>query len=197
MWIMTPEMFVSIVQKREDPIGVLTVRSRDMRSLQAFCALARIEQDRAVEKIETDYPFRLQAAQSEVDEAARNAVRQITYDNFKSEAQRVRGKVYANFLGRVWSAGLSLTPAPVQARVDAVWRSWSVPDPEPERTDREREVIADREELVADADAFGALDEWLERKETAEGRDMGSLDIGDMTEDEWIAFCESERVEGI
>ncbi len=126
MWNMTPEAFVSIVQKAEDvEAGTLTVRSRDMRSLRAYAVMAGIEQDRPKEEIVTDYPFRMTVTLEEAERAAVAQVRAITYSNFKNEAKRVRGKVYAGFLGEVWGAGLRLTPPEVNKRIDDAWRKYT------------------------------------------------------------------------
>ena len=117
MWLMTPDGFLSVVAKGGP--GVLMIRARDYDSLSSFLVAVQGDISRITEGEGTDYPFRIVSSKAEVSEFMMQMVDQIDYSNFKTEAKRVRGKTFADFLSKVWVAGLMLTPFEVQAREDA------------------------------------------------------------------------------
>jgi hypothetical protein len=124
MWIAVPGGFVSIVEKEEDQgADTLTVRARDRESLVEFCRLANVDASEVQEKTETDYPFRLRMWRHEVEQAMITAVAEIQYSNFKNAAATARGKqsAFTRFLGRIWYAGLTLTPKDVARRGGSVY----------------------------------------------------------------------------
>lgn len=117
MWNMTQHGFVSIVNKG----GGLQVRARDKESLEAFCDLAKIDRSRIVEGGGTDYQFRVRrVSKRDVKRYVCAVVDGIDYDNFKNRAKNARGKKYADFLSRIWSAGWSLVDPEVRRREDAL-----------------------------------------------------------------------------
>lgn len=203
MWIMTPGGFVSIVNKE----GGLQVRARDRQSLEWFGKQAGIPKRRIVtdwEEKYRDYPYRMKdVPTAKVKRFLAAEVDGITYSNFKNEAKRVRGAVYANALSRVWTNMLALTPPGVDRAMRAADRK-RIKDHWWTRTVDSRE---------ADASLDGKWSEswWLEHYgKGAKDRDQMDADsdfsdleddddlvsfidkkIGDMTEDEWRAFQEN------
>jgi len=117
MWLMTPYGFISAVAKGGK--DTLMVRARDRQSLEHYCDINELDYSLITEGEGTDYPFRVVSNEKDVEFYAVWTVRNITYSNFKTEAKRVRGKAFADFLGEVWSSGWSLTPLDVQKRESA------------------------------------------------------------------------------
>lgn len=130
-WIAWPEGFVSIVEKPSDRgHDTLTVRARDKRSLAAFCTIATGHEVKAKNikfKLATDYPYRRVLKREQVEAGMLEVARMITYSNFKTEAQRVRGKAYASVLGRVWSALLGLEDKATRDAVNRELKSSTSP----------------------------------------------------------------------
>lgn len=126
MWIMFPSGVVSIVEKHTDRGNdTLTVRSRDKKSLAAFCTLAtghEVKPKNIKFKMLTDYPYRRVLPRAQVEAAAAECVRNIDYSNFKNEAKRVRGAAFAGVLGRVWSAVLELEDKATRDQANARWK---------------------------------------------------------------------------
>lgn len=125
-WTMWPQGFVSIVEKPSDVgKGTLTVRARDKKSLEAFAVMAGRTGFKAKFAMETDYPYRTVATHAEVDAFYLKVREQTTYSNFKTEAQRVRGKQFAGALSSVWNAMLKLEDKATRKLVGQRWGSAS------------------------------------------------------------------------
>lgn len=122
MWLMTPQGFVSVVEKPSDiGKGTLTVRSRDKQSLEAFAVLAGRTGFKAKFDMATDYPYRTVATEAEVDTALLASRKLIKYSNFKDEAKRVRGGAYVSALSAVWNAMLKLEDKETTRLVGERW----------------------------------------------------------------------------
>lgn len=106
MWLMTTAGYVSIVAKGGK--DVLMVRARDVDSLKAFCVGADVPASRIITGTGTDYPHRIKSNADEVKKFLLAEVEWIQYSNFKDEAKTVKGKKFADFLSRVWTASLSI-----------------------------------------------------------------------------------------
>ena len=109
MWILTPDGFYSIVQKRGETD--LCVRARvgaDLDRLRENCLPSLTE---TVETPDGDYRYRAWASHEAVAEALAAVVRDLRYDNFKNEVARndhERAAVYHdvwNMLGRLQPGG--------------------------------------------------------------------------------------------
>jgi hypothetical protein len=176
-WMMTETGFVSVVKKG----GGLMVRSRDRESLEAFCALARVDSSRIVEGGGTDYQFRVRrVSKRDVKRAMCATVDGIEYSNFKDRAKIARGKTYANFLSRVWSAGWDLVPADVLARERARDKQRLAALP----ASRGRTITSSR---WGDLDWSDKLeDDDLDFLEPPEEDDLPPLH--EMTDEQWDAF---------
>lgn len=121
MWVFTPEGFVSAVEDRNDPTTIM-VRARDKQSLVQVCEVSGLTaQLDIVSYAGTDYPFRVAISRTNWEDFVIDASRRITYPNFKDAAKATRGQAYADVLGRVWAAGLALTPTRVARRQRAIW----------------------------------------------------------------------------
>ncbi|MCC6147643.1 MAG: hypothetical protein IT308_08770 [Anaerolineaceae bacterium] len=107
MWIVTDQGFYSIVHKRFNPAGVVTVRGRRREDLERFCE--GVKSASAIQEDENaDYRFRVTADQEETASWIGKQVLNIHYDNFKNHIGTTqswaRERIYAN----VWSALLGL-----------------------------------------------------------------------------------------
>jgi hypothetical protein len=119
MWVMTTAGFVSIVAKGGK--NVLMVRSRDLESIKAYCLGAGIDARAIVTGVGTDYPHRVYSNRAEVMKFFEAEMEWLQYKNFKDEAKLVKGKGYADFLGRVWTASLSLEDVPYSKKWAALY----------------------------------------------------------------------------
>lgn len=115
MWIFTTGGFVSAVQDMDDN-NFLVIRSRDRASLQiVFDGVEMLtdtlgEDDEILVGAGTDYPYRLRVTREAFAEWMANEIRQyLDYGNFKDEAHRTLGDVWARSLGDVWVAMLGVT----------------------------------------------------------------------------------------
>lgn len=117
MWIMTTGGYVSIVAKGGP--GVLMVRARDLESLKSYCTGAGIDFRAIVTGVGTDYPHRVYSNRHELEKFLLAEVEYVQYKNFKDEAKLVRGKKFADFLQRVWTASLSIE--------DVEFEKWKFP----------------------------------------------------------------------
>ena len=104
MWIFTDTGFISAVRKPEHP-GVVTVRSRDRKSLEALAAKAQVEIKRSPNG---DYPYRVFVGDGPLIEWFLDRGSELNYSNFKNRVVQTRGKKFASALNQVWSAMLSV-----------------------------------------------------------------------------------------
>jgi len=102
MWTFTPDSFTSAVYKKRK----FQIRARDKQSLLNL----GYPEDRIITGVGTDYPFRVYSSKREYKRLICKKIDAITYDNFKNEAKRVKGKRYAEALGDVWLAMLKIEP---------------------------------------------------------------------------------------
>ncbi len=111
MWIFTSDSFLSIVSKRGDPRGTLTVRARVAGDIERVFPTATVRRTPS-----GDYLFRAQVAIDDVARAMVRAVRAVDYDNFKaSVVEHDRHDAYAG----VWREMMRLQVARQRARVPA------------------------------------------------------------------------------
>lgn len=109
MWILTPDGFYSIVQKRgEDD---LCIRARDADDLERLRDHYLPSLSETVETAHGDYRFRAWASHDDVAGALGRIVADLRYDNFKNEVARqdpARADVYHDVwsvLGRLQQGG--------------------------------------------------------------------------------------------
>jgi hypothetical protein len=107
MWIFTETGFISAVRKPEYP-GVVTVRSRDRKSLEALAAKAQVEIKRSPRG---DYPYRVFVGDGLFIEWFLDRGGELQYSNFKNRVAETRGKEFASALNKVWEAMLSVEDA--------------------------------------------------------------------------------------
>lgn len=107
MWIFTETGFISAVRKPEQP-GVVTVRSRDRKSLEALAAKAQVEIRRSPRG---DYPYRVFVGDGPFIEWFLDRGGELQYSNFKNRVAETRGKEFANALNKVWVTMLSVEDA--------------------------------------------------------------------------------------
>jgi hypothetical protein len=104
MWIYTPTGFISAVAKRSNPTN-LTVRARDRRSLDGLVELSGAT---ATIGEGTDYPYRVVVTRELFKHWMSTQIDDLSYSNFKTEAERVSGYEYASVLGMIWHDSLTL-----------------------------------------------------------------------------------------
>jgi hypothetical protein len=102
MWVFTETGFVSAVRKAKGP-DVLTVRSRDRKSLEP---LAQIAQQEIIETPFGDYQYRLLVASELFASWVADQATDVGYDNFKNQVAKTRGYGFASALNDVWVAML-------------------------------------------------------------------------------------------
>ena len=107
MWIFTETGFVSAVRKDEYP-DVLTVRSRDRKSLESLAKLAAVE---IAQSPKGDYPYRLFVSADLFGQWAVEQIMGLDYNNFKNQIAQTRGADYAYALHDVWLAMLQTEDA--------------------------------------------------------------------------------------
>ena len=107
MWIFSETGFVSAVRKNDRP-DVITVRSRDQKSLESLAELAQVK---IAKSPNGDYPYRLFVASEVFAEWVSLVAMNVDYDNFKNHIANTRGYEYAHELSRVWSVMLDTEDA--------------------------------------------------------------------------------------
>ena len=107
MWVFTSTGFVSAVRKHDRP-NVITVRSRDRKSLEPLAEKANVEI-----KVSPygDYPYRAFADPAGFTEWLAEQANEIDYDNFKNQVAKTRGYDYTHALHDVWVAMLATEDA--------------------------------------------------------------------------------------
>ena len=140
MWMMTTFGFYSIVAKPgQRAAGLLTVRARVRDDLvrlrqRLLPALGPIEANAG-----TDYQFRAVAPAADVADAARGAVADIAYGNFKGAVATTLGRRRAHVYADVWSALHKLGDEP-----DLIPAEVELPPPHPGRPVAFGGVVFDR-----------------------------------------------------
>jgi hypothetical protein len=104
MWIFTSTGFVSAVRKYDRP-DVITVRSRDRRSLEPLTETAGVE---IVVSPFGDYPYRAFIEPEVFTKWVAEQADDIDYDNFKSRVGSTRGHEFTDALHNVWVAMLAV-----------------------------------------------------------------------------------------
>lgn len=97
----------SIVRKRSDPIGFLTVRARVREDLEAFLAKCSSGADVRVDE-GTDYKYRATVEREVVGDALFDEAFDVDYDNFKAEVARTSGLDREAVYAKVWADLLGL-----------------------------------------------------------------------------------------
>jgi predicted lipoprotein len=102
VWVFSGTGFVSAVRKADRP-DVITVRSRDRKSLEPMATKANVEI-----KVSPygDYPYRAFVEPAVFTEWLAQLASQIDYDNFKNQVSLTRGHSYTKALHDVWVAML-------------------------------------------------------------------------------------------
>ena len=102
MWVFTSTGFVSAVRKNDRP-DVVTVRSRDRKSLEPLTTKAGVDI-----KISPfgDYPYRAFIKPELFTEWVSEQANAIDYDNFKNRVASTRGYGFVESLHNVWVAML-------------------------------------------------------------------------------------------
>lgn len=130
MWIFTDTGFISAVRKPEHP-GVVTVRSRDRKSLEALASKAQVEIKRSPNG---DYPYRVFVGDGPFIEWFLDRGSELSYSNFKNRVVQTRGKKFASALNQVWSAMLSVEDDEARSSLlDAEGNALSHSDAEPRK----------------------------------------------------------------
>lgn len=104
MWIFTETGFVSAVRKA-DNAKVLTVRSRDRKSLEP---LANQTGAQIACSPDADYPYRVFVEQEAFAQWAFEQAMNVEYNNFKNRVAKSRGYDFASALSNVWVAMLAV-----------------------------------------------------------------------------------------
>jgi hypothetical protein len=107
MWVFTSTGFISAVRKYDRP-NVITVRSRDRRSLEPLAETAGVEI--AVSPL-GDYPYRAFIEPEVFTKWVAEQADAIDYDNFKSRVGSTRGHQFTDALHNVWVAMLAVEDA--------------------------------------------------------------------------------------
>lgn len=105
MWVFTQDGFISAVDNNQVP-GKLAVRARDKQSLRL---LADLTEQEIVQRMNTDYPYRVFVTKEEFANFLIAHVESIDYGNFKDRVYVTRGRNFAHACGDVWSAMLHVT----------------------------------------------------------------------------------------
>jgi len=102
MWVFTSTGFVSAVRKTDRP-DVITVRSRDRKSLEPVAERANVEISVSPYG---DYPYRAFVEPAVFTEWVAEQASSIDYDNFKNRVAKTRGYGFVEALHNVWVAML-------------------------------------------------------------------------------------------
>lgn len=119
MWLITPEFFISVVQKKPTDTK-LCLRARCAADLDRLRDKYLPSLGKTLKKQGTDYPFRAFADRGAVARAMADIATSITYSNMKNETRKVLGADREHAYHNVWADLLALEPR--------VKRS-SLPDP--------------------------------------------------------------------
>lgn len=104
MWVFTETGFISAVKKADQP-ELITVRSRDRKSLEP---LARLALEEIIETPFGDYQYRVFVKGDFFDKWVAEQAAAIDYDNFKNRVVKTRGCGFASALNDVWVAMLKI-----------------------------------------------------------------------------------------
>jgi hypothetical protein len=104
MWVFTETGFVSAVRKADNP-SVLTVRSRDKKSLEPLATASGVQ---IAQSPDADYPYRVFVEQEAFAQWAFEQAMNVEYNNFKNRVAKSRGYDFASALGNVWVAMLAV-----------------------------------------------------------------------------------------
>jgi hypothetical protein len=104
MWVFTSTGFVSAVRKADRP-DVITVRSRDRKSLEPLATKAKVEIKASPYG---DYPYRAFIEPAVFAEWVAEQEKGIDYDNFKNKVAKTRGYAFVDALHNVWVAMLGV-----------------------------------------------------------------------------------------
>ena len=107
MWVFSGTGFVSAVRKADRP-DVITVRSRDRKSLEPLAEAAGVE---IWISPYGDYPYRAFVEPKVFADWVENQAMNIDYDNFKNQVAKTRGYDYTHSLHDVWVAMLATEDA--------------------------------------------------------------------------------------
>ena len=102
MWVFTETGFVSAVRKNDRP-DLITVRSRDQKSLEP---LAQLSGSEVIVTPFGDYQFRTSVEADVFADWVADQATAIDYDNFKNRVAQTRGYDFASALNNVWVAML-------------------------------------------------------------------------------------------
>lgn len=92
MWIFLNRSMLSIVQKKDQPAGTLTVRARIEGDIEAVFPRAKV-----ITVAGSDYAFRAIISRKKIAQALAEEVLRLDYDNFKDSVVEVdREMAYAN-----------------------------------------------------------------------------------------------------
>ena len=120
MWIFTESGFVSAVRKADNP-QVLTVRSRDKKSLEQLATDAGVQ---IAQSPDADYPYRVFVEQEVFAQWAFEQSMAVSYNNFKTKVAKSRGHEYASALGNVWVAMLKVEDEQARTNEKTVVVEW-------------------------------------------------------------------------
>jgi hypothetical protein len=104
MWVFTSTGFISAVRKHDRP-NVITVRSRDRRSLEPLVEFAGVDVNVSPFG---DYPYRAFIEPEVFTKWVAEQADAIDYDNFKSKVGSTRGYEFTDALHDVWVAMLAV-----------------------------------------------------------------------------------------
>ena len=107
MWLFTETGFVSAVRKADRP-DLVTVRSRDRKSLEPLAQTAGVE---IWVSPCGDYPYRAFVEPKVFAEWIAAQALAIDYDNFKNQVAKTRGYDFTHALHNVWVAMLATEDA--------------------------------------------------------------------------------------
>jgi hypothetical protein len=107
VWVFTSTGFVSAVRKSDRP-DVITVRSRDRKSLEPLASKANVEIKASPYG---DYPYRAFVEPKVFGEWIAAQALAIDYDNFKNKVAKTRGYAFVDALHNVWVAMLATEDA--------------------------------------------------------------------------------------
>lgn len=180
VWIFYEGGFVSAV-KKDDRKSTLVVRARDFKSLEPLAEYCGLKPQKAI-KVGggSDYPYRLEVEQKDFASWAFDVAQSVDYRNFKDRVTgpRGRGKAWSAPLMSVWTAMLAVTPERARRRQqredERFWArygsSWRQTTPE-----------------VVEGVSEAYDEEW------GDGiRDLNSMPLHSLTEDEWAQLMQEE-----
>lgn len=202
MWVMTPYGYTSAVAHRTKPKYVL-VRARDKQSLEYFCDFAGIKRKNIFTDFPSDYPYRAVVKRKQYDRFLLESAKDITYDNFKNKAKKVRGGVYVQVLMAIWTKTHELTPRDIMEKNKSSWDAYDrkhgigkyAPKKNTTVPRTSQSIIASQwlrdDELEPEPDPISdeeaeAWEEWQELQRSTARKQSHH----DLTEDEWRELME-------